>query len=334
MVSPEELIILPKLQGTANLYRMTIGMGLWVWKNRKKLKQYDTIFLYGAESYLALYLIKSVLKLKAAVVLHSNGLEVHVKEKLEEYKEYLKHTKKKWYHFNTDALFKYCYKHVDAILTVSQYDADYATKSLGINPDKVFFIEPALPEVFFANESETPKKPIITFCGSWIDRKGIDSMVVALPRVLRNHPEYTFRIIGAGHSFKAGEVFPADVLNNIDIIPFVEKKTDLIKYYNESLIFIHPSVCESFGLTVAEAMFCGCAVVTGATGIAASLKDKEEAMVLVQPNDVNLQNSIELLIKDSELVEKLNVNGKKRAHELQWKHFESRLNNFLSKLTA
>ncbi|QXU41693.1 glycosyltransferase family 4 protein [Pedobacter sp. D749] len=329
MVPPEDLIILPKLSGTANLYRMALGMGIWVVKNRKKLKQYDSIFLYGGESYLALYLIKSFLKLKAAIILHSNGLEIHVEKKIKEFKSYLKHTEKKWYHFNTGFLFQYCYLNVDAILTVSRYDADFAKKSLNVPAKKVFYIEPALPDLFFEVEPSVTREKIITFCGSWIDRKGIDAMIQAMPKILRKYNQFKFRIIGAGYGFKVDEVFPEDVLQNIELIPFVDHKKDLIVHYNQSLIFIHPSVCESFGLTVAEAMFCGCAVITGATGIAYDLIDGVEAIVLDQPNAENLYNSLDHLINNDLLIEKLTINGKKRVQQLNWKAFENQLNQVL-----
>jgi len=329
-ISPDTLTIMPKLKRTANLYRMALGMALWVLKNRAEIKKYNLIFLYGGEGFLSVYLLKKVLKIDVPVVLHSNGLEHHVKAKLEEYKDYLINVRKKWYHFDFESLFKYTYNHVDAILTVSKYDADYAIKSLGIDSNKVFFIEPALPEVFFNNDISIIRKKIITFCGSWTCRKGIDAMIVALPAILRKYPLYTFRIIGAGNSFNAGDIFPLDVLQNIEVIPFVDKKAELMNLYMETSIFIHPSVCESFGLTVAEAMHCGCAVITGATGIAADIVNNREAIVLNQPNAENLFESLEQLIIDPNLFEELSNGGVKRTEKLRWVYFEENLKVFLN----
>jgi len=332
-IGPDVLTIFRKLHGTANLYRMAIGMALWVLKNKSKIKNYDIIFLYGGEGFVALYVLKSILKINIPVILHSNGLELHVKAKLEEYKEYLKNKKKKWYHFDFESLFKYTYEHVDAILAVSKYDGDYATDMLGIDNTKVFYIEPALPEVYFDNDISVVKKDVITFCGSWTDRKGIDAMIVALPDILKKYPYYKFRIIGAGKAFDPAKIFPKDILQNIELISFVEIKEELMYLYKESLIFIHPSVCESFGLTVAEAMFCGCAVITGPTGIAANLVHNKEAIILEQPNADNLFTSLQQLISDRDLIDTLALNGKLRAEELRWVHFQEKLKIFLKAVT-
>jgi len=333
-LSPDTLTILPKLKRTANLYRMALGMAWWVLKNRDEVKKYNLIFLYGGEGFVALYVLKKILKINIPVILHSNGLEYHVKAKLEEFKEYLTNKKRKWYHFDFESLFKYTYEHVDAILTVSKYDADYAIDIIGIDNTRVFYIEPALPEVYFNNDISVSKKNVITFCGSWTDRKGIDAMIVALPDILRKYPNYKFRIIGAGKAFDPAKIFPMNVLQDIELIPFVEIKEELMYLYKESLIFIHPSVCESFGLTVAEAMFCGCAVITGSTGIAANLVHNKEAIILEQPNADNLFTSLQQLINDRDLIDKLALNGKLRAEELRWVHFQEKLKIFLKAVTS
>jgi glycosyltransferase involved in cell wall biosynthesis len=332
IVPPTAFDFLPGLKSRARTYRMAVGMGLWMYRNKKNISKYQLIIVYGAESSLALYVLLNVLHINIPVILHSNGLELHVAYRMQHFESYLT-KRKKWYHFNKSFLYNYCYRNVDSIITVSKYDLDFAINFLKITNDKVFYNEACLPDVFFnSKENITQKKKIITYCGTWVARKGIESIRLAMPAILRTYPDYTFRLIGVSDQFKAEDYFPDDILQKIEVFPMVEKKEKLIELYAESSIFLFPSFSESFGLVVAEAMFCKCAVITGPTGFAADIKDSEEAIVLQIPDAKNVQMALEKLINNDELRTKLGENGRRRVELLQWSNFRLKLNEILIKV--
>ncbi|WP_366182392.1 glycosyltransferase family 4 protein [Flavobacterium ovatum] len=178
--------------------------------------------------------------------------------------------KNKWFHFDLSFFFMYCYTSVDKVITVSKSECNFLINNLGLDNKKVFYNNLALPEVYFNNGIPFQSENIITYCGSWISRKGIYPMVEAMKIILQKHKNYKFRIIGVGENFEVLECF-SDFLNQIEVIPFVEDKKELMNLYGQSSIFLFPSLSESFGLVVAEAMYCGCALISGPTGYAAEI---------------------------------------------------------------
>jgi glycosyltransferase involved in cell wall biosynthesis len=330
IIPPSSFSFLSSWKARAVIYRMALGMALWVYKNRKAIRNYDFIILYGAESAIALFILKKITRANIPMVLHSNGLEIHAEYQLAHFHNQSS-APKKWYHIDKSFLFKYCYENVNAIITVSKYDRDFAVTYLQISADKVHYNEPGLPEIFFDNDiiDTQTKKRIITYCGSWIERKGVESIKTVIPKILQEFPDYIFRIIGVGNGFDVTAHFPRNILERIEIYPLVDSKERMIELYSESSIFLFPSFFESFGLVIAEAMFCGCAVITGPTGFAADILDKEEAIVLGTPDADNVHKAITTLISDKLLADSLGEKGKSRTQKLNWKNYSDNLNHIL-----
>lgn len=332
MIPPSETLFISKLDGNGKIYRLALGMGLWVLKNKRKVKQYDLVIFYGAESYFALYIIKKMLRFKMPIVLHSNGIEVHVVDKLKEFEQYLDFNRK-WYHLDIGKLFKYTYKQVDAIITVSDYDRDYALNELKLPANKVFTLEPCLPDVYFATNLPDKKQGnIVMYCGTWIIRKGVQSITGSIPQFLREHPDFIFRLIGVGTEFEKSAYFPAEILDRIEVYPLIEDKIELMKMYAETDIFLFPSFSESFGLVVAEAMFCGCCTITGPTGVAANIKNGIEALVLEIPEPTAVNNALELLANSPDLRANMSKAAKQRVKDLKWSSYTQKLEAVLKQI--
>ena len=106
-----------------------------------------------------------------------------------------------------------------------------------------------------------------------------------------------------------------------DWINFHTKPKNLRKLYNDSSIFISPSLSEGWGLPRAEAMLCGCAtIITNINGHNDYGTDNEHYL-MVNPNDSEeLANAILKLINDNELRYTISKSGNQLVKNFTWEN--------------
>jgi len=103
--------------------------------------------------------------------------------------------------------------------------------------------------------------------------------------------------------------------------------------YNSSRVWYLASRCEGFGMTILEAMACGCAVVATDCGGPADLIEDGHNGLLVKVGDTpGLVNSIGRLFQDERLCKKIAVNGQRTAAAFSWSAAGSKLESELSKI--
>ena len=109
---------------------------------------------------------------------------------------------------------------------------------------------------------------------------------------------------------------PGSARDMISFTGFV-KRTELATLYRNARALIFPSLAESFGLCIIEAMACGTPVLTG--NITAMPEVAGGAALIVDPCEtVQIQNGMATLFTDNEQREKLTTAGIKRARDLPW----------------
>lgn len=185
--------------------------------------------------------------------------------------------------------------------------------------------------------------------------EGIDH---AKYRVLRNIEGRPQRIVmlyhvlplkGAQDGIKALELtrakFPALQAVLFGVSPRPKKLPSWIEYqcdppqkdivneiYNGSSICISPSWHEGFGLPLAEAMACGCAVCTTDSGGVREFSKHEETALLSPPRKPKmLASNIIRLLKNDELRIRLAQAGRKRIQEFTWERSINLLELVLTK---
>ena len=106
----------------------------------------------------------------------------------------------------------------------------------------------------------------------------------------------------------------------------------LRELYNEASIFLGTSLGEGWGLTVSEAMQCGCAVVcTNVEGYNEMAFDEETALLCKSKNSKDMAEKIKKLIEDNNLRINIAKNGNKFIQKFTWEEAYSKFKNFIEK---
>lgn len=102
----------------------------------------------------------------------------------------------------------------------------------------------------------------------------------------------------------------------IILLGFIDHQ-ELPKFFNVAKGFIFPSLSESFGLSILEAMGCGCPVITSNISCLPEITGK--GAVLVNPyNTEELAEAIYKVLSDDKLRNELREKGLKRVAQFSW----------------
>lgn len=318
VLEPADYEVLQFLRPRFSTHRQAVGM-MAATRRQLRVKTYDMVEFWGGEAWLATRWLRSQGSRRPVIVQHTNGPEPR----------YASGTQSKAGRQSLQRLLSAgAFTHADAIVTVSEYDRQWLKGHPQFKQVRVETVEPALPAEMqdIPLVLRSPKR--IGFCGSWIPRKGTAAVVEAFVRLRRDIPDLKLVLAGVGENFRVGDAFPSEVHDAIEVHPMIRDKARLREYYQGLSILILPSKEESFGLVIAEAMACGCAVVATPVGFASCLVDGEEVVLMGQDSAEQLHSKTLQLLGNSELRNRIAGGGWARTRTLRWSESARRLERF------
>jgi glycosyltransferase involved in cell wall biosynthesis len=169
-------------------------------------------------------------------------------------------------------------------------------------------------------DSQTIRVGLIATYALW---KGHDVFLEAVARLyrVRQLPPCTFFIVGGpvyqtrAQRTQAELRATAEKLKISERVGFIGFQTEIAPIYRALDVVVHASTQpEPFGLTIAEAMACGRAVVVSQAGGAAEICTPEHDSIAVVPGDIHgLAEAIYRLISDRSLRQRLGENARLSA---------------------
>jgi len=162
-----------------------------------------------------------------------------------------------------------------------------------------------------------PKRPVLLHVGSEERRKNVETLLDALPLLLRAHPDLLLLRVGGPSARARRRIARHRLDGHVRYLGGISD-ADLAACYAAADLFVFPSYFEGFGLPILEAMQAGCPVVaTQATSVPEVAGDA--AVLVPDPRDpVALAAAIRALLDDPARREMLRVAGIARAAEFTW----------------
>jgi glycosyltransferase involved in cell wall biosynthesis len=161
--------------------------------------------------------------------------------------------------------------------------------------------------------------PIISFVGELSKRKGILTLIDAVPRVLSKKPEARFVIVGRD----AGEGVEAEIKQKIEeyqieqAVSLLGFREDVPAILDNSDIFVLSSLSDPLPVVVLEAMAHHLPVIATRSGGAEEMVSEGETGLLVPPNDaIGMSGAILKLLSEPEHLQVLGRAGKARLNAM------------------
>jgi glycosyltransferase involved in cell wall biosynthesis len=182
----------------------------------------------------------------------------------------------------------------------------------------------------------------ILFVGRLVEKKGVQSLLEAMPIVLAKNPTIHVTVAGAGPQERELRELAQrlNISNHVDFLGIVTQ-SKLPALYRRATLAVFPFMVarsgdqEGFGLVQVEAMGCGCPVIAGdLPAIHDSIANEESGLLFPPGNSAALADTILGALNDPELCISLAQEARKRVVEqFDWEIVAEKYANLYEKLT-
>lgn len=231
---------------------------------------------------------------------------------------------------------------ISAIIASTELEKDDLIKRYKVNSKKIFVVSPGVNHFLFKNldrqfsrvKLNLPQdKKIILFVGRIDPIKGISFLIEAIGKLTQKYPSFEniYRVLLIGGDLQSRYFWQNQEVKKIQYliaeknleccVKFIGSRphTLLPYYYCAADIVVMPSVYESFGLVVLEAMACGsCILASRVGGLKYLIKDKLNGRLFDSGNIEQLGRIIWELLNDKQQRIKLGQRALNASQEFCW----------------
>jgi len=230
-------------------------------------------------------------------------------------------------------------KHADHFISVSKALKEEIIKTYEIIPDKISVIPNGINFNIFKPKKNNLRSKygfnknqnIIMTVSRFSKEKGLEVLIKSIPYILDGDKNTAFLLIlpeeETGYKIdtylelkKRLNKLINKYKNRIKLIPKAVSQKNLSEFYNMSDVYVQPSLYESFGITILEAMTCGRAIVASNCGGIPEIVFNRYNGLLVRPDEAQeLARDIFKILNNPEFKRKMEKNSIKIAKKYDWK---------------
>ena len=244
-------------------------------------------------------------------------------------------------------LIKHSVENSDAILAVSESTKRDIVRYYGVDPDKITVTYNGINHQIFnridrIEDLEKAKrkygitKQYVYYLGTIEPRKNVEFLIDAFLEANQKLGDKLQLVLSGKIGWKVEgllQKIQAYSRTNKIIYTGYLSIQDTVALYNTAEVFVYPSLYEGFGLPIAEAMACGCPVIT--TDISSLPEVAGDAGILVDPYDRNgLAEAITLVVKDREMRKTMQKKSICQARRFTWENTAKVTRNVYKKLVS
>ena len=207
-----------------------------------------------------------------------------------------------------------------AIITISNYNKGYLT-SLGVDPEKLHVVKAGIDVETFKRKTDYSANNLILFVGRFIRLKGLEYLIKALKHLTNYNMKFKIRLVGEGPM----ENELQELALKLGVNQLVEFKgfvpdDSLISIYEDSSIFVHPSVELTDGrrdgipVSMIEAMAMELPVVsTFCSGIPELVEDGWNGILVKQRDPIELAEALRYLLENPDVAREFGKRGREKV---------------------
>jgi phosphatidylinositol alpha-1,6-mannosyltransferase len=235
----------------------------------------------------------------------------------------------------------------DFCIAVSRFTKNRIIKRIPVDPEKIRVLPNGVdldrfsPDVESSELRDTlglhPNTKVLMTLARVVERKGHDTVINALPKILAAFPNTVYMIAGPWRDWYVRDLkrLIAELgLEKHVLFTGLLSEEDLVRYYNLADVYIMVSReleasgdTEGFGITFLEANACEKPVIGSFSGGIPDAVEDGVTGFLVDPKDTDIiANRVIQLFRDTRLAEELGRNGRRRIEEsLTWERITQKL---------
>jgi len=214
---------------------------------------------------------------------------------------------------------------LDAIISVSHNLKYRLIKHLKLPESKIKVIHEGVSSAYkplhdlsYIREKYNLEKPFILHVSNFSPKKNPQVLLKAFSILIKEGLNLDLIIVGArwNNKFVRNLISDSNLFDNVKILGYVPEQ-DLISLYNSAELFFFPSLHETFGFPIVEAMSCGTPVIT--SNVYSIPEVAGDVAILCDPqNYFEFACAIKHVLKDDKLKKSMRVKGLKEAKRFSW----------------
>ena len=166
--------------------------------------------------------------------------------------------------------------------------------------------------------------PELLFLGRLDPRNGLDTVLAAMPKVLKRLPGTRLTVAGDGPLRPLYERLARPLGTRVEFVGRVNGNRP--EHYARASMYLCPTTKASFGITLLEAMACGTPlVVSDITGFRELVGGSTEALLVPRGNPTAWASAIVRLMADRPRLAAMGAAGRRKAETYAWPRIAARV---------